>query len=94
MESLSAEYEIPGNILSQKHLNKVKNWLKHSQGMNEEKYIDIDPERQAIQYIIRTVATLFTHSNMVTSERSRFFAWLTENRKDLYRIHVVQSVPT
>lgn len=82
-ESLSAKYEIPGPVLSQEHLNKAKNWLKHWKDMKNEEYIYIELETEAIQYIVRAVANLHTHDNTATSETPRFFAWLAENRKDL-----------
>ena len=82
-ESLSTEYGISGPILSQEYLNKAKNWLKHWKEMKDEEYIDIELETQAIQYIVRAITNLAVHDNTATSETPRFFAWLTENRKDL-----------
>ena len=83
MESLSSEYRIPENVLSQEYLNKAKNWMKHWREMKDEEYMDIELETQAIQYIVRTVTNLATYDNTATSETPRFFDWLAENRKDL-----------
>lgn len=72
-----------GPVLSQEYLNKARNWLKHWKEMKDEEYIDIELETQAIQHIVRAVTNLATHDKTATSETPRFFAWLTEHRKDL-----------
>jgi hypothetical protein len=82
-ETLSTKYGISSDVLSNKYLNKTKNWLKHWKGKKDEEYIDIELETEAIQYIVRAVINLTDHENTVTSETPRFFAWLTKNRKDL-----------
>lgn len=82
-KSLSAKYGISGRVLSQEHLNKAKNWLKHWKEMKDEEYIEIELETEAIQYILRAIINLDTHDKSATSETPRFFAWLGDNRKDL-----------
>jgi hypothetical protein len=82
-ESLSAEYGIPGPVLSRQYLNKTKNWLKHWKEKKDEEYIEIELETEAILYIGRAVTNLITHDRSLTSETPRFFIWLRENRQDL-----------
>lgn len=91
-EVLSAEYGIPGPVLSQQYLNKAKNWLKHWQEMKDEEYIELELETEAIQYIVRAVTNLITHDRSLTSETLRFFTWLGENRKDLRPLDLTQHV--
>jgi hypothetical protein len=86
-ESLSAEYKIPGRILSQEYLNKPKNWLKHWKGMKDEESIEIDWEEAAIQYIVRAVANLVSPDYTPTSETLRFFAWLAQDGRDVMNIY-------
>ncbi len=82
-QSLSEEYEIPKKVVSQEHLNKVKNWLKHWKGMKDEESLEIELETEAIQYLIRAIANLVTYDNSLTTQTPRFLQWIEENRKDL-----------
>ena len=74
---------LPENIVSQDHLNKVKNWLKHWKEMEDKEITEIELETEAIQYLIRAIANLVTHERTLTSETPRFLEWLKENRRDL-----------
>jgi uncharacterized protein YPO0396 len=84
-KSLSKKTGIDGKIVSQEHLNKIKNWLKHWKNMDDEETIEIELETEAIQYIVRAINNLVVHDNSLTSESNRFFDWLNENRKDLLK---------
>lgn len=81
--SLSEKTGIPEKVVSQEHLNKVKNWLKHWKEMKDEESIEIELETEAIQYLFRAIANLIAYDRSLTSETPRFFKWLKENRKDL-----------
>ena len=74
---------IEEKVISQEHLNKTKNWLKHWKEMNDEDSLEIELETEAIQYLLRAITNLITHDNSLTSETPRFFKWINENRKDL-----------
>lgn len=74
---------IEEKIITQDHLNKTKNWLKHWKAMKDEESMEIELETEAIQYLIRAITNLVTHDNSLTSETPRLFIWLNENRKDL-----------
>ena len=82
-ESLSQKAGIDEKIISQNHLNKAKNWLKHWKNMEDDEAIAIELQTEAIQYIVRALSNLVAHDNSITSEAPRFFDWLKENRKDL-----------
>jgi len=82
-ERLFEKTGIEQKIISQEHLNKVKNWLKHWKEMKDEESIEIELETEAIQYLVRAITNLVTHDNSLTSETPRFYMWLSENRKDL-----------
>lgn len=82
-QRLSEKTGIEEKIISQEHLNKTKNWLKHWKEMKDDESIEIELETEAIQYIARAISNLATHDNSLTSETPRLFKWLNENRKDL-----------
>lgn len=74
---------IEEKVISQEHLNKAKNWLKHWKEMKDVESLEIELETEAIQYLVRAITNLITHDNSLTSETPRFFKWVNENRKDL-----------
>ncbi len=80
---LSTKTSLSPTVVSQMHLNKAKNWLKHWQDMKDEETIEIELETEAIQYIVRAVTNLASHDKSCTSETPRFFEWIEKNRKDL-----------
>ena len=82
-KTLSKKTGLPEKVVSQDYLNKVKNWLKHWKEMKDEETIEIELEKEAIQYLIRAIANLVTHDRSLTSETPRFLEWLKENIGDL-----------
>lgn len=80
---LSNQYGLPEKVVSQSHLNKAKNWLKHWQGLKDDETVALELETEAIQYIVRAVANLVAHDRSLPSEAPRFFEWLSTNRADL-----------
>lgn len=82
-ERISQETGLAINVVSQEHLNKARNWLKHWQGKEDQETIEIELETEAIQYIVRAIVNLVQHDTSYTCETPRFFEWLAENRKDL-----------
>lgn len=75
---LMTDYHLPGNMVSQQHLNKAKNWLKHWKDMDDDEAIILELEGEAVQYILRAILNLFLH-NRPPSEGPRFFEWLAVN---------------
>lgn len=80
---LAKEYGFDPRMVSQAHLNKAKNWLKHWKNCKDNDCIDIELETEAMQYIIRAISNLVSHDRSLTSESPRFLKWLSENRKDI-----------
>jgi hypothetical protein len=78
---LSADFDLPEKIISQAHMNKTRNWLKHWKEMQDEETIYVDLEGEAIQYIVRALVNFILHDRSLPSEGPRFFEWLTANRK-------------
>lgn len=80
---LTKEYGLDSKIVSQEHLNKAKNWLKHWKNFEDNDSVDIELETEAVQYILRAISNLYLHDCSLSSESPRFLKWLTENRKDI-----------
>ena len=80
---LSEKTGIEEKIISQEHLNKTKNWLKHWKDLKDDENLEIELEKEAIQYIARAIANLVTHDDSVSIETPRYYKWLMENKKDL-----------
>ena len=83
-KKLSADLNLPEKVISQAHMNKARNWLKHWKEMQDEETISVDLEGEAIQYIVRALTNFILHDRSLPSEGPRFFKWLAANRKDLY----------
>lgn len=83
---LSSQIGLSEKVVSQSHLNKAKNWLKHWQGLKDDETVSLELETEAIQYIVRAVANLVKHDRSLPSEAPRFFGWLSSNRSDLDQI--------
>lgn len=82
--TLCTELNMPSATVSQLHMNKAKNWLKHWKGLKDNQTISIDLEGEAIQYIVRAITNLVLHDNSLPSEGPRFFEWLSINHPELY----------
>ena len=85
-QRIMAMSDLPEKVVTQLHINKSKNWLKHWQGLRDEETINLDLETEAIQYIVRAVANLIGQDRSLPSEGSRFFSWLRANRTELYAL--------
>lgn len=82
-ERLSLETGLAPAVVSQMHLNKAKNWLKHWQNMKDAETVEIELETEAIQYIVRAAINLAGYDNSCTSETPRFFEWIQKNKKEI-----------
>lgn len=92
-DELSTDYNLPGKIVSQSHLNKAKNWLKHWKELGDDETVSLDLESEAIQYIARSLANLVAHDRLFPSEAPRFFEWLQCNRQDLEAVRLLKKIP-
>jgi len=82
-KKLSADHNLPENVISQEHMNRARNWMKHWTEMKDAETISVDLEGEATQYIVRALVNLMLHDRSLPSEGPRFFKWLSANRKDL-----------
>jgi hypothetical protein len=78
-ERLSKNVGLSAEIISQAHLNKAKNWLKHWKEMKDSELIDLELEKEASQYILRAITNLYVHDQSCTSETPRFAEWVKDN---------------
>ena len=69
--------------VSQLHLNRAKNWLKHWKKLKDEEVIEIELEKEAVQYLIRAILNLAVYDRSLSSETPRFLNWLGEWEEDL-----------
>jgi hypothetical protein len=69
---------MPEKEVSQQHLNKAKNWLKHNDQTDDE-HLCLEWEKEAVQYIVRALTNLGNHNGSWPSEGGRFGAWISEN---------------
>lgn len=82
IDSLPKKYGIPKKVVSQQHLNKARNWLKHwDKETGEPEYEDFELEAEAVQHIVRAIANLIALDQSIPSEGLRFFEWLSQHRK-------------
>ena len=83
-QRLTSKYGLPDKVITQFHVNRSKNWLKHWKNRQDDQTITLEWETEAIQYIVRAIANLVRHSREMPSEGPRFFQWLNLNRSELY----------
>ena len=83
-KKLSVDFSLPEKGISEGHLNKAKNWLKHWDNRTDEKKIRLELDEEAIQYIVRALMNLKNHDSSQPSEAPRFWAWISHNRPDLF----------
>src|ERR1700746_2898670 len=82
-KKFAADFGLEERVVSQDHLNKAKNWLKHWDRLRDDEKIRLELEEEALQYIVRALANLAAHDASQPSEGPRFWAWMSENRADL-----------
>ena len=82
-QTLSVRSGLDPKSVSQLHLNKAKNWLKHWDKKADEDRIELELDEEAIQYIVRALTNFSIYDRTTPSEGPRFFAWLEKNRPDL-----------
>ena len=82
-KKFAADFGLEERVVSQDHLNKAKNWLKHWDSHRDDGKIRLELDEEALQYIVRALANLVAHGASQPSEGPRFWAWMSENRADL-----------
>jgi hypothetical protein len=79
----ASQLGVAEKVISQGHLNRARNWLKHWKDLKDEETVTLDLEGEAIQYIVRAITNLVIHDRSLPSEGPRFLKWLRENHKEL-----------
>jgi hypothetical protein len=77
---LAAESNLSPADVSQNHLNKSRNWLKHWAGLRDEERIEIELRTEALQFIVRAMSNYLDHNLPATAQGDRFLEWVVENR--------------
>ncbi|AXO13057.1 hypothetical protein [Thalassospira indica] len=72
----SEEFQLKAKLVSDEHLNKVRNWLKHNQNGDPFEKASIDLENEAIQFIARALFNLTSISQPLPSEGQRFLSFV------------------
>ncbi len=90
-KKFAADLSLPEKVVSQAHLNKAKNWLKHWEDRADCEKIRLQLEEEALQYILRALTNLVAHDKSLPSEGPRFWDWMSQNRVDMLRAHPVVS---
>jgi hypothetical protein len=78
-KKFAADLSLPEKVVSQDHLNKAKNWLKHWDGRADDERIRLELDEEAIQYIVRALTNLANHDGSWPSEGPRFADWMVSN---------------
>ena len=78
-KKFASDLSMPEKEVSQDHLNKARNWLKHWDERADTETVCLGLDKEAIQYIARALANLITHDRSLKSEGPRFCAWVSEN---------------
>ena len=84
-----AQYNLTEKVVSQEHLNRAKNWLKHWKNLKDDERAEIELEEEAVQYIARALSNLVIHDRSLPSEGPRFFEWLAKRQE---AAHVAQPI--
>jgi hypothetical protein len=82
--TFATRFAMPEKVVTQDHLNRAKNWLKHWNTLTDDEKITLELDEEAIQYIVRALTNLAAHDGSLPSEGPRFRQWLARNRPDLY----------
>lgn len=74
--SFMRSHGIDRKVLSQRYLNKARNWLKHWAPNDELEYREFDLLNEAVQGIARGVCNLASYNQTMPSEGPRFLEWV------------------
>jgi len=80
VQTFTSSHELDRNIVSQQHLNKARNWLKHWTSTSEPEYETFDLLNEAVQGIARGLSNLAAYKRSLPSEGPRFIEWLKNNQ--------------
>lgn len=69
--------------ISQQHLNKARNWLKHWSSDGDSEYQSFELLNEAVQGIARGITNLSSYNQSIPSEGPRFLQWLKDSKHNL-----------
>ena len=75
VKTFMASHGLDRKTISQAHLNRAKNWLKHWDYPSEPDEAEFDLEAEAVNAIARAMVNLVTYDRTTCSEGPKFFAW-------------------
>jgi len=77
-DGLASEFNLAKSVVSQQHLNKAKNWLKHWKDMRDDETLLIDLKGEATQFLVRATANLLDHDIPLSPDVKRFIEWAAQ----------------
>ncbi|MCD9031773.1 hypothetical protein LDO32_08560 [Luteimonas sp. Y-2-2-4F] len=76
IRAFAVEYNLDPKIISQQHLNKARNWLKHWAPSDEPAYEQFELGEEAMQGIIRGLSNMLSYNQSLPAEGPRFIDWI------------------
>ncbi len=81
-ESLSEKFNLSQREVSDNHLNRARNWLKHSAVGDPFETATFELEAEATQIISRAISNLMSIDRSLPSQGQRFLNWIRKERGD------------
>ena len=81
--TFSTRLGLDQKTVTQDHLNRARNWLKHWNDQVDQDEIELELDEEAIQYIVRSLTNFALYDGSTPSEGPRFFEWLQKHRPEL-----------
>ena len=81
IRAFAQSYGIERKILSQQHLNKARNWLKHWEPSSEAEYQQFNLGEEATQGIARGLSNMLSYNQSLPNEGPRFIAWVRASQE-------------
>jgi hypothetical protein len=78
VKTFMASHGLERKAVSQGHLNRAKNWLKHWDYPTEPEEADFDLTAEAVNAIARAMINMAEYDKSTCSEGQRFLAWARE----------------
>jgi hypothetical protein len=75
-DTFVARFGLPRKVVSQSHLNKARNWLKHWDVASEPEFEDFELLPEAVQLIVRGISNMLSHNGSMPFEGPRFLEWV------------------
>jgi hypothetical protein len=79
--AFAKQYGLERKVLSQQHLNKARNFLKHWTPEAEAEYEQFELGDEAMQGIARGLSNMLSYNQSLPAEGPRFIDWLRSQRE-------------